>query len=319
MKSKIDLIDVTQMISEITWSGSQDEIARKLELSFLYPLHDYYTPKVYPNIGEQLFLYDDEGVELFRGRVFYNERIGQQGTIQVTAYDDAIRLAKSKGTYNFKEKTAEAITKIVCNDLGIEVGELVPTGIPQKMLCKSVGMYEIISNAYAGASKQNKKQYSIEMRQGKLCVDEIGKEVVATPISSDTNIIESSYSENAEDVINRVKIYDEKDQYIGVVEDKELIDVVGIFQDVYTKEQDKQVGTVASNMIKGIEESIEITTLGNITYRTGRIVKIQDSTKNAEGFLCIMSDIHKWNDGKYNLTISGRVEKNQKRTYTYVQ
>ena len=297
------------MVSEITWSGSQDEIARKLEVSFLYPLHDYYTPKVYPNIGEQLFLYDDKDVELFRGRVFYNERLSQQGTIQITAYDDAIRLAKSKGTYNFKGKTAEAITQIVCNDLGVEVGELTPTGIPQKMLCNGMGMYEISFNAYAGASKQNTKKYSIEMREGKLCVDEVGKEIVATPIGSDTNILESSYSENAEEVINRVKIYDEKDQYIGMAENKELINQLGVFQDVYTKEEDKQARTVASNMIKGIEESVEITTLGNITYRTGRIVNIQDLTKKVEGLLCVMSDIHKWNDGKYETTMRGRVEK----------
>lgn len=224
------------MVSEITWSGSQEEVARKLELNFLFPLHDHYAPKIYPNIGEQLFLYDDNHIELFQGRVFYNERLGEQGIIQVTAYDDAIRLAKSKGTYNFKGKTAEAITKIVCNDLGVEIGQLAPTGIPQKMLCNGEGMYEIISNAYEGASKQNKKQYSIEMRQGKLCVDEVGKEILPHTITSDTNIIESAYSENAEEVINRVKIYDEQDQYLGVVENKELIDLVGIFQDVYTKE-----------------------------------------------------------------------------------
>ncbi|MDU6361528.1 MAG: hypothetical protein E6590_16480 [Clostridiales bacterium] len=303
MKNKTGLIDVTNMVSEITWSGSQDEIARKLELNFLFPLHDYYAPKVYPNIGEQLFLYDDNHTELFQGRVFYNERLGEQGTIQITAYDDAIRLAKSKGTYNFKGKTAEAITQIVCNDLGVKIGQLAPTGIPQKMLCNGMGMYEIIQKAYAGASSQNKKKYSIGMRQGKLCVDEIGKEVVEIPISSDTNILESSYSENAEEVINRVKIYDEKDQYIGVVEDKELIDRVGIFQDVYTKEQDKQAGTVASNMLKGIEERIEITTLGNVQYRTGKVVKIQDISTKVDKVFCITDDSHKWNNSQYETNI----------------
>ena len=307
MKNKTGLIDVTHMIGEITWSGSQDEVARKLELSFLYPLHDQYTPKVYPSIGEQLFLYDDNNVELFQGKVFYNEKLGEQGIIQVTAYDDAIRLAKSKGTYNFKGKTAEAITKIVCNDLGVEIGQLVPTGIPQKMLCNSMGMYEIISKAYDGASKQNKKQYSIEMRQGKLCVDEVGKEVVVTPISSDTNILESSYSENAEEVINRVKIYDEQDQYIGVVEDKELINLLGVFQDVYTKEEDKQAGTVASNMLRGIEQSIELTTLGNTSYVSGKLVNIEDSATKQLGLFFIVSDSHSWSGGQYRANMNIKV------------
>ena len=308
MKNKAGLIDVIHMISEITWSGSEEEIARKLELNFLYSLYDHYAPKVYPNIGEQLFLYDDNNVELFRGRVFYNERLGEQGTIQVTAYDDAIRLAKSKGTYNFKDKTAEAIARIVCNDLGVEIGELAPTGIPQKMLCNGDGMYEIISKAYEMASKQNKKKYSIEMRQGKLCVGEVGKEALPHTITSNTNIMESSYSENAEEVINRVKIYDEQDQYLGVVEDKELIDLVGIFQDVYTKEQDKQAGTVASNMLQGIEQSIELTTLGNTSYVSGKLVNIEDSSTKQLGLFFIVGDSHSWSGGQYKTNMSIKVE-----------
>lgn len=307
MKNKAGLIDVTHMIGEITWSGSEEEIARKLELNFLYSLYDHYAPKVYPNIGEQLFLYDDNNVELFRGRVFYNERLGEQGTIQVTAYDDAIRLAKSKGTYNFKDKTAEAIARIVCNDLGVEIGELAPTGIPQKMLCNGDGMYEIISKAYEMASKQNKKKYSIEMRQGKLCVDEVGKEALPHNITSNTNIMESSYSENAEEVINRVKIYDEQDQYIGVVEDKELINLLGVFQDVYTKEEDKQAGTVASNMLRGIEQSIELTTLGNTSYVSGKLVNVEDSATKQLGLFFIMSDSHSWSGGQYTTNMCLRV------------
>ena len=222
------------MVSEITWSGSQNEVARKLELNFLYPLQGHYTPKIYPNIGEELFLYDDKDMELFGGRVFYNERLGEQGTTQVTAYDDAIRLAKSRGTYNFKGKTAEAITRTVCNDLGVEIGQLAPTGIPQKMFCNGEGMYEIISNAYEGASKQNKK-----------------------------------------------------------------IDLVGIFQDVYTKEQDKQAGTVASNMLRGIEQSMELTTLGNTSYASGKLVNIEDSATKQLVLFFIVSDSHSWRGGQY--------------------
>lgn len=295
------------MVADITWSGSESEIARKLELNFLYPLHDHYTPKIYPNIGDQMYLYDDKEEELFQGRVFYNERLGEQGIIQITCYDDAIRLAKSKGTYNFKGKTAEAITRIVCNDLGVEAGQLVATGIPQKMLCNGVGMYEIIQKAYAGANRQNKKKYRIQMREGKLCVDEIGKEVLPATISAETNILESSYSENAEGVINRVKIYDEKDKYIGVVEDKKLIDLVGVFQDIYTKENDKQAGTVASNMLRGIEQTLELTTLGNISYVSGKLISIEDLTTKQLSLFLIVSDNHSWSRGQYRTNMNIRV------------
>ena len=254
------------MTSTIKWSGSTSEIARVLELEFLYPLHDYYAPKIYPNIGDEMYLYDDNGEELFRGRVFYNERLHEQGTIQITCYDDAIRLSKSKGTYNFKNKTAEAITRTVCNDLGIAVGSLDATGISQKMLCSNMNMYEIIKGAYESAGKQNGKKYSISMKQGKLYVDQVGNKVVDYTLRTDTNIIESSYSENAEGVVNKVKIYDENDQYLGTVQNDELIGLLGTFQDVYTKEETEkkfatktEVQTQINNSItkENIENTIE--------------------------------------------------------------
>ena len=220
---------LTNMTSTIKWSSSISQIARALEVDFLYPLHDHYAPKIYPNIGDEMYLYDDIGDELFRGRVFYNERFGEQGTIKITCYDDTIRLSKSKGTYNFKNRTAEAITKIVCNDLGISAGELACTGIPQKMLCSNMNMYEIIKEAYTSAGSQNGKKYSIRMKQGKLCVDQVGSEVVGYTLRADTNIVESSYSENAEGVVNKVKIYDEDDQYIGSVQNDELTGLLGTF------------------------------------------------------------------------------------------
>lgn len=301
LKNRKGTIDVTSMTSTIKWSGSMSQIARVLELDFLYPLHDHYAPKIYPNIGDEMYLYDDTGEELFRGRVFYNERVGEQGTIQVTCYDDAIRLSKSKGTYNFKNKTAEAITRTVCNDLGISVGNLANTGISQKMLCSNMNMYEIIKEAYKAAGNQNGKRYSIGMRQGKLCVNQVGNEVVDYILQSDTNIIESSYSENAEGVVNKVKIYDENDQYIGVVQDDELISLLGTFQDIYVKEDDKQAKAVAQSMLNGINQEISITAKGNTSCISGKIIKIVDSlTKLRESFY-IESDEHKWGISQYKM------------------
>jgi len=304
LKNKTGTIDVTNMTSTIKWSGSISEIARVLELEFLYPLHDYYTPKIYPNIGDEMYLYAEEGEELFRGKVLYNERFGEQGTIQITCYDDAIRLSKSKGTYNFKNKAAEAITRIVCNDLGISIGNLASTGIPQKMLCSNMNMYEIIKEAYESAGSQNGKKYFISMRQGKLCVNQVGNEVIDYILQADTNIIESSYSENAESVVNKVKIYDEKDRYLDVVQNDELINLVGVFQEIYIKEEDKQTKTVAQSMLQGITKEVTVTVKGNISCISGRVIRVEDSLTKLVGSFYIESDEHQWGNGQYNTKLN---------------
>ncbi len=299
LKNKKGAIEVTNMTSAIKWSGSMSQIARVLEVDFLYPLHDYYEPRIYPNIGDEMFLYDDTGEELFRGRVFYNERFGEQGTIQVTCYDDAIRLSKSKGTYNFKNKTAEAITRTVCNDLGISVGNLASTGIPQKMLCSNMNMYEIIKAVYEAAGSQNGKKYLITMKQGKLCVNQVGNEVVDYTLQADTNIIESSYSENAEGVVNKVKIYDENDQYLSVVQDDELIGLLGTFQEIYIKEGNKQANAVAQSMLQGILQEISVTVRGDTSCISGKKIKIEGSLNKLVGSFCIETDEHEWSSGQY--------------------
>ena len=250
-----------------------------------------------------MYLYDDTGEELFRGRVFYNERFGEQGTIQITCYDDAIRLSKSNGTYNFKNKTAEAITRIVCNDLGISIGKLANTGITQKMLCSNMNMYEIIKEAYSSAGKQNGKRYSVIIKQGKLCIDQVGNEVVDYTLRADTNIIESSYSENAEGVVNKVKIYDEDNQYLGAVQDNELISLLGTFQDIYIEEDGKQAKAVAQSMLQGISKEISISVRGNTSCITGKTIRIEDSSTKLVGSFYIESDEHEWSGEKYRVII----------------
>ena len=304
LKNKTTTIDVTNMISETRWSGSESEVARVLELQFLYPLHDVYVPKIYPNIGDTMYLYADTSEELFRGKVFYNERLGEQGTIQITCYDDAIRLAKSKGTYNFKNKTAEAITQTVCNDLGMRAGKLASTGIPQKMLCSNMGMYEIVKSAYENAGKQNGKKYNIIMKKGELYVEEVGKEVLDYILKADSNILETSYSENAEGVVNRVKIYDENGQYVGVVQDNESVDLVGVFQDVYVKEVDNHVKAVAQNMLKEINKEVIITMLGNGKVTCGKVIRIESSLAELKVDFYIGLDEHSWRDACYTMKIN---------------
>lgn len=40
-------------------------------------------------------------------------------------------------------------------------------------------------------------------------------------------------------MVNKVKIYDENDQYLDIAQHDELISLVGVFQEIYVKEEDK--------------------------------------------------------------------------------
>ena len=102
----------------------------------------------------------------------------------------------------------------------------------------------------------------------------------------------------------KVKIYDENDQYLGVVQNDELISLLGMFQDTYTKEEDKQVKTVASSMLQGIVREIQITAIGNTSCLSGKVIKIQDSLTKLVGSFYIEEDDHVWSEGQYRLNVN---------------
>lgn len=109
-------------------------------------------------------------------------------------------------------------------------------------------------------------------------------------LRADTNIIESSYSENAEDVVNKVKIYDENNQYLGVLQNDELIGLLGTFQDIYTKESNKQEKAVAQSTLQGITQEINVTVKGNASCISGKMIKVEDALSKIVGSFYIESE-----------------------------
>lgn len=297
------IIDITQLCNNITWSGDIQQVARKLEFNVVYPLNDLNIEKVNISLGNMVIFYE-ENKELFRGIVFTKEKSSSSQAIRVTCYDHLIYLIKSKGTYNFKKMTAEQITQKVAKDFNIPIGSLAKTGISQNFIVQGEDIYSIIMKAYTNASKQNRKKYIPIMQQGKLYVIEKGSTIVSYVLESNTNITDSSYTESIESMINRVKIYDDKGNYINKVENVNWIKLYGVLQDIYTKEQDKNALTVAKNMLKGIERSGEISALGNIDCITGYAIKVKEPYTNLVGLFYIDSDTHTWNNGQHTMQLS---------------
>lgn len=297
------IIDITQLCNNVTWSGDIQQVARKLEFNVVYPLNDNNIEKVNIALGNMVIFYEDNK-ELFRGIVFTKEKSSSSQAIRVTCYDHLIYLIKSKGTYNFKKMTAEQIAQKVAGDFGISIGSLAKTNISQNLIVQGEDIYSIIMKAYTNAFKQNGKKYIPIMRQGKLYVIEKGSTVVNYVLESNTNITDSSYTESIENMVNRVKIYDDKGNYINKVENADWIKLYGVLQDTYTKEEGKNALTVAKNMLKGIERSGDISALGNVDCITGYAIKVKEPYTNLVGLFYIDSDTHTWNNGQHTMQLS---------------
>lgn len=298
--------DITQYVTSIEWSGSKQQVARKLVIKVANAPYDPNFKILNMPLKDTLYLIsDDEKQEFFRGFIVERERLSKTGEITYTAYDILYYLTKSQATYNFKGKTAEKITRMVCDDFKIPVGSLMKTGHKQKLIVKDKKIYDIIMVAYTQATAHTKKLYQVRASNGQLNVIEYGATICKYQLTEDTNITQATYKESLDKMINKVRIYDGDGKKLSVVEDKSN-QKYGIFQTTHTKSKDKNATAEAKAKLHGIDKSATVQAVGDhmMDAISGNGVYIKDKATGLSGLFWINSDTHKWVKGAHTMTLS---------------
>jgi hypothetical protein len=296
--------DITEYISFLSWGGSRAEVARKLELKVVNaPLDKNITP-ITLGLADPIYLFEDDGTELFRGFITDREASSKTGTVTYTAYDLLYYTLKSKATYNFSSKSAETIAEAVCNDLEIPVGSLAHTGFNQKLLVQNKSIYEIIMQAYTQAYQMNGVSYRVTAKKGKLNVEEMGKVVCSIELTEDSNITSSNYRESLNSMVNKVRIYDGEGNQIGVVQNDEDVSKYGIFQQVYTKEEGKDATSTAKSMFNSVEKTFTLDCVNFNGAVTGAGAVVRDSSTGLSGIVWIDADTHTWENGVATMSLT---------------
>lgn len=302
-KVSTSIYNITNYISSLDWSGSKSEVARKVGISMINPTTDPHIKTITLSLGSMLYVYDDNKKEIFRGYIIDRER-GSNQTLTYTAYDLLYYTLKSNATYKFKKKKPEEMTKAICKDMKIKVGSLSKTGKKYNLLMKDKPIYEIIMAGYTKAKKSTGNKYHMTTKQGKLYVTKMGDEWFTLELSDKSNITSSSTKESISEVVNKVKIYNDKGKLLKVVKDEKSIVKYGIFQHTYTKEKDKNATNSAKAMLKGVSKTMDIECIGYVGCVTGKCVKIKDSTTGHTGKFYITADSHTWQNGVHTMKLS---------------
>lgn len=291
--------DITQITTKITWSGDKKQVARVLEFGVAVNANDYYLPKVAFKMGDMVRFLDDKGKEIFQGFVLNTQKSINSSEQTVTCFDGLFFLTKSKGTYNFKGMTPEAITQKVASDFGIKLGKL-ESGGPLDRIFDAEIIYNIIMTAYTLESAKSNKQYIPRMIEGALNVLLKGSYTTKFVLDARTTITNSSYGESMESSINRVRIFDTEGNSRGEVT---LEGVPGILQDIYKVEEGVEPMVGAKAMLKGIEQTASIEALGDIECITGNASIIKESFTGLNGLFFIDSDTHTWENGQHTMSL----------------
>ena len=274
------IIDITELLIKAEWSGSYQQACRKLSFSILASPYDTSIPRVDIQCGYVVRMFEDDK-ELFRGYI-------QSRDIN----------------YNFKNKTAEEITRQVCNDLEIQFGGLASTGEAMDKKFFGKGAYDIIMTAYTYASTKTNKKYMCLMDKGQLNVIEKGEVVLDLAFEEGVNITDSNFSEDISNMVNKVKVYSSEETFVKDITNDEDMKLYGTFSKVLKQEENKDTDTEAKNLLKKIERKATVEGFGDSSCITGYGVKVKDAYTNLVGLFYIDEDIHTFEEGIHKIKLT---------------
>ena len=296
-------IDITQLVKNVTWSGSYQQACRKLEFSLLASPYDKSIPTVKIECGYMVRLLEEDN-ELFRGYIQSRNLSYSGNSVEYIALDGGTYVHRNELVYNFKNQTAESIASKVCSDLGISIGSLASTGISMDKKFFGVSGYDIIMTAYTYASTKTNKKYMCTMDKGQLNVIEKGEIALKLNFENGSNILDSNFSEDISNMVNKVKVYNGDEQEVKVISNSNDMKSYGTFTKILKLEDGKDVDAEAKKELKSIERKASITGFGDSSCKSGYGVKVKDAYTNLVGLFYIDEDVHTWEDGIYKVDLT---------------
>ncbi|EOS27615.1 hypothetical protein C806_00062 [Lachnospiraceae bacterium 3-1] len=296
--------DITGFVEQVEWEGSDTQTSRIATISVAY--NPYKKVILDIKLGDLLYLKED--VYIFYGVITSTDRTGDIGTVTYTAKDYMHYLLRSTGSYNFKKTTPEKIAKKVCDDLQIGTVALYKTNTYiNSLLFEEATYYKIIVDAYNHAARKkdakNPPAFMPVMNKNKLSVIIKGKSSGVT-LKSDADLTKTSYSQNTDDMVNRVKITDEKGKQKGEVKNEKNIRKYGVYQSIYRQEKGVNSRNAARQLLTGITREATVEAVGFRQCMAGYSVKIRDSASGLTGKFYIENDKHTWKDGVHTMNLT---------------
>ena len=300
-KANGEKLDITNLLTDITWSGDYKSCARKLEFTLINNVMDINIPKIDIPLMSMILFYENSN-ELFRGFVYEREK-SSDNSMSFLCYDYCAKLNDIKVSYNIKNETASSIYNKALSEYGLSKGDIVGTSTPIKKVFLGTTAYDMIMTAYTEEAKKTGKKYMVYSKGDKFCSSEKGNVKLKLSFEEGKNILSSNFKESVSNMVNKVIIVDENGNKSSEVSNDEWLKTYGLFQEVYKKEENKDANTEAKAMLNGIEQSCSLSGFGDTSCITGYGVQVKDNASGLTGLFYIDSDTHTWEGGNYTIDL----------------
>ena len=136
----------------------------------------------------------------------------------------------------------------------------------------------------------------------KVSVIEKGKSSGVT-LTQGVSIIGANSTDTSDNIVNVVRIYDEKGELQGKVQNKKSTKRYGIFQKIYEKESGIDAKKAAQALLQWLSKSESCEAPVNTKAISGDSIKIDDKATGLSGTFYIVGDSHRIADGVHTMRL----------------
>lgn len=288
--------DITQLVQNLTWSGSVDQVARELSCTLAVPRDGSVTPPALEEGASLLFRVD--GADRFVGPLLSVTTSSQSALVELTALDRGRFLVGNEGWYKFTGATPETAVRTLAGDYGIPTGAIAATGISIRRKFPGVVLDKILRTMYALAGEQTGKRYLIRFTGGGAL------EVVERPTAASFSIRSTMEVTNTWDITNlqnSVAIRTDTGTLVRRVDDGASVSRNGRLEHVLTQREGEDGGKEAQAWLEdhGLQQNLTVETLGDLRLISGDAVVLKDTGSGASGLFWIDADTHTWKNRQH--------------------
>ena len=253
------------------------------------------------------------GEPMFFGFVFEKSRQGKNPKqIKVTVYDQLYYL-RNKDYFQYENKTATEVVRMLAEDFGLNVGALEDTGY--KIASRTEDdktLFDIIQNALDDTLKAKTTMYVLYDNIGKLTLTSIGNMKLGMVIDEETAGDYDYKTSIANNTYNKIRLFREGEEPV-IVKDNSRIKQWGVLQYVEKVDDDGiNLQNVASSLLKLYDtktRSLSIkSVLGDTRVRAGTllVVMLGLGDINVSNYLLVEQVKHTFRDNEHLMDLKLR-------------
>lgn len=305
--------DITKMAAGLQWRDSIDTLGMSLSFAKAQSLEKY-IPKYKCEPGDKLLLFNGDK-EIFRGIAIDNDF--NKFSDDISAYDFAFYLNENDDIIQFKNVRADDAIKKLCNKHGVPIGNIVSMPTKIKKIYKNK-VSDIIKDILDQVTNENGKKYRLEMRAGKLYIEEYltievqgsfkpAENLGAVDIRSIPEI--TAIQRSISNMKNNIIVSTGENKILARLKNQSSVNVFGLLQEIIEVDEKTNAAkarNVANNNLalkNKISKSVKCKMLGDDSVRSGRIMKLNIVDYGVVGKYLIKDCTHSVESGIHTMEL----------------